>query len=64
MLEFLRNQFRAVPESEETGTFADAALQMTPLQREFVNAREYGHEAYQRDYGQSRQIYRRSMGFA
>jgi hypothetical protein len=64
MIEFLKNQFRAAPECEETGTFADAAIQMTPLQREFVNAREFGHDAYMRDYGQGRQINRRSMGFA
>lgn len=64
MLQFVRNIFRAVPEGEDTGTFADATLQMTDFQRDFVNAKEHGHQSYQRDYGHTRKIHRRSMGFA
>ena len=64
MLEFFRKQWRSEMDSEETGTFADATWQMTELQREALSAREEGHQAYQRDYGVGRQVYRRSMGFA
>lgn len=64
MLEFLRKHWRNDEGGEDTGTYADATLQMTELQREAIHAREEGHNAYLRDYGKTRQIYRRSMGFA
>jgi hypothetical protein len=64
MLDFFRNLFAVVVETDDTGTFPDAYLQMTELQKDKLKAREDGHRAHVRDYGKTREIYRRSMGFA
>ncbi|UHS63337.1 hypothetical protein HRR99_17255 [Agrobacterium vaccinii] len=49
---------------DETGTYADALLQVPDVEASRVTAREYGHEAHMRDYGAQREVARNSLGFA
>lgn len=64
MLEFLRSLLRPQSETQDTGTFPDALLNMTELQKNDLAQREDGHQAFMRDYGSTRRIYRRVIGFA
>ncbi|MEH3092747.1 MULTISPECIES: hypothetical protein [Rhizobium/Agrobacterium group] len=62
MFDFLKPAHTIVENDEETGTYADALLQVPELQ--LTNAaHEYGHDAHTRDYGDQREIARSSLGF-
>lgn len=62
MFDFLKPTHTIVENDEETGTYADALLQVPELQ--LTNAaHEYGHDAHTRDYGDQREIARSSLGF-
>ena len=62
MFDFLKPIHTIVENDEETGTYADALLQVPELQ--LTNAaHEYGHDAHARDYGDQRDIARSSLGF-
>ncbi len=62
MFDFLKPIHTIVANDEETGTYADALLQVPDLQ--LTNAaHEYGHDAHTRDYGDQREIARSSLGF-
>jgi len=62
MFDFLKPTHTIVENDEETGTYADALLQVPELQ--LTNAaHEYGHDAHTRDYGDQREIARNSLGF-
>ncbi|MES5098064.1 hypothetical protein ABUK73_07520 [Agrobacterium sp. BA1120] len=64
MFDFLKTAPNSVVDEDETGTYADALLQMPDMQVNRVIAREHGHEAHLRDYGDQREIARSSLGFA
>lgn len=64
MFEFLKSAQPLIDDNDETGTYADAFLQVPDVQQLDTAAREYGHEAHTRDYGQRRQVSRSAMGFA
>lgn len=64
MFDFLKATAPVAILEDETGTYADAFLQMPELQVGRVQAREHGHEAHMRDYGDQREIARSSLGFA
>ncbi|KQO83298.1 hypothetical protein [Rhizobium sp. Leaf262] len=64
MFDFLKAAPQPVISEEETGTYADALLQMPDLQVSRVVAREDGHNAHLRDYGDRREIARNALGFA
>ncbi|MCL6654960.1 hypothetical protein G6L37_29860 [Agrobacterium rubi] len=63
MFDFLKTQHTMIQE-DETGTYADALLQMREAQTDQTTIREYGHEAHLRDYGDQREVARNSLGFA
>lgn len=64
MFDFLKTPAPSIVFEDETGTYADALLQMPDLQVSRVVAREHGHEAHMRDYGDHREIARNALGFA
>ena len=64
MFDFLKTTPDTVIHEDETGTYADALLQMPELQVSRTVAREHGHEAHMRDYGDQREIARNALGFA
>lgn len=64
MFDFLKTAPNAIVNEEETGTYADALLQMHDLQASLVVAREHGHESHLRDYGDQREVARSALGFA
>lgn len=64
MFEFLKTPAPSLVFEDETGTYADALLQVPDVEAIRVVAREYGHEAHRRDYGDQREVARSSLGFA
>lgn len=64
MFDYLKLMFRSANVDDETGTYADALLNVPTIQLQTNNAREYGHEAHARDYGSSRQVHRSAFGYA
>ncbi len=64
MFDFLKTHHVAVEQDEETGTYADALLQVQELQMTSNPVREYGHDAHTRDYGAQREVARGALGFA
>lgn len=63
MFDFLKPAHTILDIDEETGTYADALLQVPDLQLTHA-AREYGHDAHTRDYGDQREVARSSLGYA
>ncbi|MBB3948576.1 hypothetical protein GGQ73_004564 [Rhizobium skierniewicense] len=63
MFDFLKAQ-HIITQEEETGTYADAFLQMHDTQTDQPVSREFGHEAHMRDYGDQRIVARNVVGFA
>ena len=64
MLGFIRDFMRTESVGADTGTYPDALLNMTELQKEqFASIRD-GHGAFKRDYGTDRKVIRSSLGFA
>ena len=62
MFDFLKPTHTFIENDEETGTYADALLQVPELQ--LTNAaHEHGHDAHTRDYGDQREIARGTLGF-
>ncbi|NTJ44428.1 hypothetical protein G6L28_17675 [Agrobacterium larrymoorei] len=64
MFDFLKSTQPIVDNDEETGTYADALLQVPEVQLTRTTAREQGHEAHTRDYGHQREVARGALGFA
>lgn len=64
MFDFLKTPRTPTVSDDETGTYADAFLQMAELQASRTPIPEPGHEAHIRDYGSSRKVARASLGFA
>ncbi len=64
MFDFLKTAQNTIASEEETGTYADALLQMPVMQVGRMVAREHGHESHTRDYGDRREVARNSLGFA
>lgn len=64
MFDFLKSAQPVLENEQETGTYADALLQVPDVQVNHTNAREHGHDAHARDYGQQREIARSALGFA
>ncbi|KIQ03638.1 hypothetical protein RU07_06315 [Agrobacterium tumefaciens] len=64
MFDFLKTPRVSTVSDDETGTYADAFLQMAELQAARTTTPEPGHEAHIRDYGNSRKVARGSLGFA
>ncbi|WP_296041668.1 hypothetical protein [uncultured Agrobacterium sp.] len=63
MFDFLKPAHTILDTDEETGTYADALLQVPDLQLTHA-AHEYGHDAHTRDYGDQREVARSSLGYA
>ncbi|QCI99743.1 hypothetical protein [Agrobacterium larrymoorei] len=64
MFDFLKTTQAIIDQDEETGTYADALLQVPEMQLTRNAAREYGHDSHTRDYGDQREVARSSLGFA
>lgn len=64
MFDFLKAAPHTIVDGDETGTYADAFLQMTDDKSDLAFVREYGHEAHLRDYGDQREVARSALGFA
>ncbi|XUY29192.1 hypothetical protein RMR21_019395 [Agrobacterium sp. rho-8.1] len=63
MFDFLKTQ-HIITQEEETGTYADAFLQMHDTRIDQPVSREFGHESHRRDYGDQRTVARNVVGFA
>lgn len=64
MFDFLKAAPNPIVDEDETGTYADALLQMHDVQASLVLTHEHGHESHLRDYGDQREVARGALGFA
>lgn len=64
MLGFIRSFMRSESVGADTGTYPDALLNMTELQKEQFASIKDGHGSFKRDYGHDRKVIRSALGFA